>query len=1243
MHSKKIYISAALATLFFCLGILYQTYNDDTRKKSTYAKQITEYLHQQEAEVEQFMSNLPFIKRQVLQIEGEEADKDFENLKDLEKKDYTILVFQDKDLIFWTNNKVAVSYEDLRKNLPDIAFTSINNGNYEVIKKLINIEGVNFEIAALIPLKYKYTLSSDYLVDHFTASKIKEIPPSLWLSISPSDFEIKSSLSDNTVYLSGDENLSASHHQRMLFFLYVMGALFFMAVIYFISKWIMLNRNPTIGALFLLGSIFVFRFLTLYYDASGMFSALSIFSKEIDAPLGSPTIGDFLINIIILLSIIYFFYREFHIRSFNHLSFKKKVVLTIVNFFSVILSLFLVISVIKYLILNSAINYNFSNIFNLNIESKAAILGIILLITALFLFNQRMMHTITNVNIGKYPRMMCLGAALLLSLPMIYQLDFLMPSIQIILVTVMYVVLFDLFTDYKRINLTWLVLWLVIYSAITSGFIFKYNNDKDVMIRKDYAYKLAEKRDTIAEQQINMFVGKLKKNKYFQTVAGDPTKQIVEVRNQIDKQFSDHSYLFNNYNYSEYWDLDDPDIGNYPIGVIHKYEEAEVNTAYNNIRLNLDEGKLEYLAEINIPVIRDNQRQHQKLYIELKEKQRDKTKVYTELLLNNEYKDLKYLSLYDLSIYNNRKLIRDGENTSLERLQVPEPGSWRVDTYGDKSEFVYQDYDNVVVVLGKENEGQIRLISLFCFIFALLVCFAILIGLFNTFINFLPSNFTFSIYRKPSLRNRIQLSVIALIVASFFVLGLVTVRYFSNEKADYHDNRLNRKAGSVITLAEQKLNGVGIDQLDFDEYVNDISEVSSMDINMFDLKGRLQASSEADIFTKGIVGSHMNPVAFHELQISAKERYTQDAEMIGTLPYKAMYLPIRNKSGNAQFYFGLPYYDKQEDLRKDVNDFMGMLLNVYVFLLLIAGSIAILIANSITQPISKIGEKLKQFKLGGQNEPLEWNSKDELGALIDEYNRLIQKLKDSAAMLAKSEREGAWREMAKQVAHEIKNPLTPMKLSIQYLQRAHKAGTSPEDLGDLIKRVTSTLIEQIDNLAAIATEFSTFAKMPQAQNEQLSVNHLVSSVYELFRERGGHMEVSIKMIEKDLQVIADKNHLLRVLNNLLKNAIQAIPEDRHGMISMELRKEENNAVIIVTDNGTGISDEKKDKVFVPNFTTKSSGTGLGLAMSKNIIESFYGSIYFETEVNVGTSFFVKLPIEEIKTPQKDADLSQITS
>ena len=199
-----------------------------------------------------------------------------------------------------------------------------------------------------------------------------------------------------------------------------------------------------------------------------------------------------------------------------------------------------------------------------------------------------------------------------------------------------------------------------------------------------------------------------------------------------------------------------------------------------------------------------------------------------------------------------------------------------------------------------------------------------------------------------------------------------------------------------------------------------------------------------------------------------------------------------------------------------------------------------------------------------RNEPLEWKNQDELGALISEYNMMIKKLEESADKLAQSEREGAWREMAKQVAHEIKNPLTPMKLSIQYLLHAFKS--NPENAEPLLKRVTSTLIEQIDNLAQIASEFSNFAKMPRAENQKININTLVVSVYDLF-SKGLKMDISIKMPDEEYFVYADKNHLIRVLNNLMKNAEQAIPDDRDGEIDVSLYKRDNLAVIKVRDNG----------------------------------------------------------------------------
>jgi nitrogen fixation/metabolism regulation signal transduction histidine kinase len=237
---------------------------------------------------------------------------------------------------------------------------------------------------------------------------------------------------------------------------------------------------------------------------------------------------------------------------------------------------------------------------------------------------------------------------------------------------------------------------------------------------------------------------------------------------------------------------------------------------------------------------------------------------------------------------------------------------------------------------------------------------------------------------------------------------------------------------------------------------------------------------------------------------------------------------------------------------------------------------------------------------------------------------MIVKLDESADLLALTEREMAWREMAKQVAHEIKNPLTPMRLSIQHLQHAMQ-NADPIESRQLVQRVGITLIEQIDNLSRIAAEFSTFAKMPKPQNEKIILNDLVASVHDLFKKRDD-MDFNLYVPIDEIYVNADKSHLLRVLNNLIKNAIQAIPASRKGVIDIKLEKKGERAVLQVKDNGKGISKEMREKVFYPNFTTKTSGTGLGLAISKNIIESFGGRIYFETEENVGTTFYFELPL-----------------
>lgn len=238
---------------------------------------------------------------------------------------------------------------------------------------------------------------------------------------------------------------------------------------------------------------------------------------------------------------------------------------------------------------------------------------------------------------------------------------------------------------------------------------------------------------------------------------------------------------------------------------------------------------------------------------------------------------------------------------------------------------------------------------------------------------------------------------------------------------------------------------------------------------------------------------------------------------------------------------------------------------------------------------------------------------------------MIRKLEESTTKLKQSEREGAWREMAKQVAHEIKNPLTPMKLSIQHLMRVQQ--TQPERAAEMMEKVSGNLIEQIENLSRIASEFSNFAKMPRANRQVLQLNEVINSVYQIFRETPDDSELLyMELPAQTVEVFADKGQIIQVLNNLIKNAIQAIPDDRQGMITLKLIPKEDIAYILVEDNGSGIPDAMIEKVFSPNFTTKTSGMGLGLAISKNIIDATGGQIYFKTKANQGTTFYIELPI-----------------
>jgi nitrogen fixation/metabolism regulation signal transduction histidine kinase len=310
-----------------------------------------------------------------------------------------------------------------------------------------------------------------------------------------------------------------------------------------------------------------------------------------------------------------------------------------------------------------------------------------------------------------------------------------------------------------------------------------------------------------------------------------------------------------------------------------------------------------------------------------------------------------------------------------------------------------------------------------------------------------------------------------------------------------------------------------------------------------------------------------------------------------------------------------------------VSDFIGMLASLYVFLLLIAYAITFVLARSIIRPLSLLSEKVQELKLEDNNAPLDYagDAQDEISELIGQYNTMVQKLEDSKVQMVRLEREGAWREMAKQVAHDIKNPLTTMKLSMQQLERV---SSNPEQAAAYLRKAITRLIEQIDSLAQIASEFSMFANLDIRQKNDVVINEVVESVHDLFSEQK-NVALELTLPKEVFHILGDKNHLIRVLNNLVINAIQSIPSDRTGRVSVSLVRKGKLSVVQISDNGGGIPPEIRERVFEPNFTTKTSGSGLGLAICKKIIEAHDGNIRFETRENEGTDFFVEIPITSV--------------
>ncbi|GAA4645591.1 HAMP domain-containing sensor histidine kinase [Pontixanthobacter gangjinensis] len=479
---------------------------------------------------------------------------------------------------------------------------------------------------------------------------------------------------------------------------------------------------------------------------------------------------------------------------------------------------------------------------------------------------------------------------------------------------------------------------------------------------------------------------------------------------------------------------------------------------------------------------------------------------------------------------------------------------------------------------------------------------------------------------KLSLRTRIFISMILLVLGASILIFGVTVYQYKQEAENYHRERLERKQKAILENIKFVLASttyvVDSEHLEpiFNENdkIDEMAEVHEMQIHIYDLSGNLIIKSNESFF-KDTTEVRIPRETLEKLEATPDKKYLKKTE-INDQKYQSSYSYITDSKFKPLAILYLPYLQDDSLLNRDLNNFLVRMAEVYLFMLLIAIVLSFFLSKYITKSLKIVSEKINQTRLDKRNQKIELsNATEEIYALVSAYNSMIDELEESAVKLATSEREQAWREMAKQVAHEIKNPLTPMRLSVQSFQR--NFDKNDPEIEQKVDEYSNTLINQIDTMSSIASAFSNFAKMPAQQSETLNVPKIVKLALDIFNED----YIEFKSEKEEILAKFDRTQLIRVITNLVKNATQALKDVENPHVLVMVEEEEDTVCVSISDNGSGISEENKSKVFEPKFTTKSSGMGLGLAMVKNIVETYNGSISFVSKQNKGTIFSVRFP------------------
>jgi two-component system nitrogen regulation sensor histidine kinase NtrY len=1144
----------------------------------------------------------------------------------VEKQGITLLEYVDNKLFYWSDNSFDVppAYDDSLFTKPLIF---IQNGWF--ITKTVQSGGE--QIIALLRIRNEFGFANDLVKNGFVNSF--DLPENTGLSFNKnkSGFGVFNKAGKWLFSLIYPDVKKPSYFIIAPLVLWSLAFMLFILLVFgMVSHLASRGRNFLAVCCSLVIFILVYS-LVLFARRPAVFFETEVFSAYRFSPDPFiPSLGHLLIFSILISVFAFQFYRFFPI----HRTSSEKP-LTAWLFLSFLLCIgaalmLLYHQIFRQLILNSNINFEPFKVLDLSVYSFIGFSSTI------FLLLVPVFYLLKIFSVSQQLKPVIIGLSIMTSL-LVFVAAFYNDSNNYLLLAIFYLfIAVSMWLTFRsRINkFTSTVLFSLLFGLYSVYYIIVLSEKKNSENTKVLAVSYSSENDPQAEQLLLDLWSRISADTVLNKMMSvDPAGQ-ADVDNIS-------LYLHDTY-FSGYW-------GNFNLGVVICRNDAPLDLAsegnlelscfdFFNDRIRKDghqltgtgfyfldnQGGRSYYTARLFYKLRNNMTNG--LFIDLYSDVDAFQPGYSELLLDKKYQG--YIRLKDQSFakyINGNLVLRTGDfpYDKTDAEYIGKEYDYRIFNKEGFRHVLYKN-GNITVIISRPVLSVVDVLISFAYLFAFIL---LITNLLLLFINKpdLKTIFNFNF------RQKLQISFIGILLFSFISVGIVIAFFSIRQYQSRHLENIKEKINSIYTELENRLSTEthltsdwrDSDNATLNELLIKLSNVFNTDINLYDKIGFLLATSRPEVFLRDLTSRRLNMVAYINLKDLTKSEYIQQ-ERIASLQYLSAYVPFYNDADQLLAYLDLPYFRMQSVLAREISNVIVAVINFTLLLIVLTMSLAVIISGRLTSPLRMLSSGLASVELGKKSEHLYYEGHDEIGDMVKQYNLMVDELQESALKLANSEREYAWREMAKQVAHEIKNPLTPMKLNIQQLYKSWKDGIPGFERK--LERFTKNQIEYIETLSSIASAFSSFAKMPGANPVEVDLLEQMKTTLELFKNTDNLFFRINWPHQSRIMVYADKEHLNGIFSNLIKNAIQSLPPGREGLIKINLELKGDKVIVSISDNGSGIPEDLKKNLFIPNFTTKSSGMGLGLSIVKRYVESANGKVWFESQLNRGSVFFVELPV-----------------